>query len=77
MVFLSGYTAGNLENFQSLQSLSLYVPMEADDLTECVKSNPHLMELAFTSTDMHGRLADITPYCNLLTSTSTTRIGYQ
>nr|XP_036671834.1 uncharacterized protein LOC108006385 isoform X2 [Drosophila suzukii] len=61
-----GYTAGNLENFQNLRSLSLYVPMEADDLTECVKSNPNLMELAFTSTDMHGRLADITPYCRNL-----------
>jgi len=66
MVFLSGYTAGNLENFQNLRSLSLYVPMEADDLTECVKSNPNLIELAFTSTDMHGRLADITPYCRNL-----------
>ncbi|XP_016925395.4 uncharacterized protein [Drosophila suzukii] len=61
-----GYTAGNLENFQNLRSLSLYVPMEADDLTECVKSNPNLIELAFTSTDMHGRLADITPYCRNL-----------
>ncbi|XP_037722827.1 uncharacterized protein LOC119555490 [Drosophila subpulchrella] len=61
-----GYTAGSLENFQSLRSLSLYVTMEADDLTECVKSNPNLIELAFTSTDMHGRLADITPYCRNL-----------
>jgi len=68
MVFLSGYTAGNLENFQNLRSLSLYVPMKADDLTESVKSNPNLMELAFTSTDMHGRLADITPYCKNLES---------
>ncbi|XP_050742265.1 uncharacterized protein LOC127010884 [Drosophila biarmipes] len=61
-----GYTAGNLENFQNLRSLSLYVPMEADDLTECIKSNPNLKELVFTSTDMHGKLADITPYCRSL-----------
>nr|XP_016997029.2 uncharacterized protein LOC108057330 isoform X2 [Drosophila takahashii] len=63
---MPSYSAGNLEHFHNLRSLSLYVAMSAYDLMECVKSNPNLIELAFHSTNMYGNLADITPYCSNL-----------
>ncbi|KAI8041803.1 uncharacterized protein LOC128257949 [Drosophila gunungcola] len=57
------YTPEHLGNFRNLQSLLLDVQMDADDLKECLKSNPNIIELEFASTVIYGRLADITPYC--------------
>ncbi|XP_043648267.1 uncharacterized protein LOC122616775 isoform X2 [Drosophila teissieri] len=62
------YSPEHLEQFHNLKSLSLFVPMRANELIECVKSNPKLTNLEFTSPHIYGRLADIAPYCGNLES---------
>ncbi|KRK01791.1 uncharacterized protein Dyak_GE27931, isoform A [Drosophila yakuba] len=60
------YSSEHLEQFRNLKSLSLFMPMRANELIECVKSNPKLTNLEFTSPYIYGRLADIAPYCENL-----------
>nr|XP_017033690.1 uncharacterized protein LOC108082695 [Drosophila kikkawai] len=60
---LYGYSLEDLNNFGHITNLTLDVRMSADALVNICKSNPHLENLNFISTEILGRLSDIVPHC--------------
>ncbi|XP_016974737.1 uncharacterized protein LOC108041345 [Drosophila rhopaloa] len=63
---VSGNRVHHIPQLGQLEFLSLNAEMDVEDLVELCKSNSNLCELHFHSTELNGRFADISPYCNKL-----------
>ncbi|XP_034668609.1 uncharacterized protein LOC117901804 [Drosophila subobscura] len=66
-IYIPGYTLEGLGKLKSLETLSLNIRMDIDDLVESCKQNKNLKNLSYMNNETGGkRLATIAPHCGEL-----------